>query len=274
MKLITWNINSIRLRMAHLARLVREQQPDVVCLQEIKCHDDAFPLDEVRTLGFDHIVINGQKGYHGLAILSRRPLSLDAKRDLDGSGEARHLSVALPATGSGAPIILHNFYVPAGGDLPDQEKNPKFAQKLIYLDRMASWFAELSHQEGLRNILVGDLNVAPLEKDVWSHRQMLKVVSHTPIEVAALDAVQRSGNFHDVMRQFVPASEPLFTWWSYRARDWRRSNRGRRLDHIWTSPALQKTAQAMQVYDSARGWERPSDHAPVIAQFTAEGLFT
>jgi len=115
---------------------------------------------------------------------------------------------------------------------------------------------------------VGDLNVAPHEHDVWSHKQLLKIVSHTPVEVEKLGNVIDSHGWVDVARELVPDDEKLYSWWSYRAKDWRASNRGRRLDHIWVSPALKKAALgagrgAYRIHDDVRGWVRPSDHAPV-----------
>jgi exodeoxyribonuclease-3 len=114
-------------------------------------------------------------------------------------------------------------------------------------------------------VLVGDLNVAPLENDVWSHKQLLKVVSHTPVETELLDGVRASYDWIDVTRSFVPAEEKIYSWWSYRARDWRASNRGRRLDHIWISPALKGHAIEHAIFKPARGWKLASDHVPVIA---------
>jgi exodeoxyribonuclease III len=119
-------------------------------------------------------------------------------------------------------------------------------------------------------IMVGDFNVAPLPTDVWSHKQLLKVVSHTPDEVERLERVQASHDWVDVIRRHVPAEEKLFTWWSYRNRDWRASNRGRRLDHIWTTPALDGAAVSMTVASETRDWKRTSDHVPVIADFEIE----
>ena len=110
-------------------------------------------------------------------------------------------------------------------------------------------------------------HVAPHEHDVWSHRQLLKVVSHTPIECEKLIAAQNAGGWIDVMRRFVPASEKLYTWWSYRALDWEASDRGRRLDHVWASPVLADRVTGMTVARAARGWTRPSDHVPVFASF-------
>jgi exodeoxyribonuclease III len=112
-------------------------------------------------------------------------------------------------------------------------------------------------------MLVGDLNVAPLETDVWSHKQLLKVVSHTPVEVAALAELQASQGWIDAARRFVPPSERLYTWWSYRALDWAASDRGRRLDHIWITPDLAPRLRRVEVLRAARGWPQPSDHVPV-----------
>jgi exodeoxyribonuclease-3 len=116
-------------------------------------------------------------------------------------------------------------------------------------------------------VLVGDLNVAPLETDVWSHKQLLKVVSHTPVETQGLERARRAGGWVDLMRRFVPPEQKLFTWWSYRSPDWTVNDRGRRLDHIWATPGLAGAATRMAVLREARSWERPSDHVPVIAAF-------
>ena len=114
-------------------------------------------------------------------------------------------------------------------------------------------------------ILVGDLNIAPLEHDVWDHKKLLKVVSHTPVEVEALEKVLASHKFVDLMRAQEPEPEKLYTWWSYRSPDWKNSNKGRRLDHIWVSPALKDAMGPVEILTEARGWERPSDHVPVMS---------
>jgi exodeoxyribonuclease III len=162
------------------------------------------------------------------------------------------------------PITLHNFYVPAGGDIPDPEINPKFAHKLAFLDEMHD-SAMLRPAQSERSIVVGDLNVAPLECDVWSHKQLLTVVSHTPIECEKLLGIQKAGGWIDAVRGFVPEPTKLFTWWSYRSPDWAAADKGRRLDHIWVSPALAERVSAAKVLKDSRGWTRPSDHVPVTA---------
>lgn len=269
-RLATWNINSVRLRIEQVTRFTKRHAPDVLCLQEIKCTEDVFPHKALKAAGYEHIAISGQKGYHGVAICSRIPFRLGERKDICGRGHARHVSVELDGLGAAKPIELHNLYVPAGGDIPDPAVNDKFRHKLDYLDAMESWFAGLDEARARRMILVGDLNVAPLETDVWSHQQLLKVVSHTPPEVERLNRVLASYDWIDVMRKHVPPEKKLFTWWSYRARDWRASNRGRRLDHVWTTPALKGASHNMQVFETARDWERPSDHAPVIVDFKVD----
>ncbi|HYB05928.1 MAG TPA: exodeoxyribonuclease III [Methyloceanibacter sp.] len=271
-RLATWNINSVRLRLDLVERFVRAHQPDILCLQEIKCTNGSFPELPMRALGFSHVAIAGQKGYHGVAILSRIPFARIERRDICGRGHARHLSVTLDGGSPTArkPLVLHNVYVPAGGDLPDPALNPKFRHKLDFLEAMDAWFRGMRSKRTNRVILVGDLNVAPLPTDVWSHKRLLKVVSHTTAEVERFERMRAAHDWVDVMRQHVPPEERLYTWWSYRARDWRTSNRGRRLDHIWTTPALDGTAVSLRVLDEARDWPHPSDHVPVIADFAID----
>ena len=261
----TWNINSVRLRIGLVARYLDEHRPDVLCLQETKCPDANFPHAAFRDAGYPHIAISGQKGYHGVAVVSRVPFTGSSTRDFCSKGDARHLRVGLGGKAEG--VELHNFYVPAGGDEPDPEINPKFAHKLAFIDEMAEWATE-NKADGRRAILVGDLNIAPLEHDVWSHRALINVVSHTPVEVEKLKRAQAAGAWVDALRKFVPADQKLYTWWSYRSPDWSNANKGRRLDHIWVSPALEPAVESMQVLREARGWERPSDHAPVKATFS------
>jgi exodeoxyribonuclease-3 len=261
--LTTWNINSVRLRIDLVAKFIKSVRPDVLCLQETKCPDDKFPLKRFKRLGYTHVALNGQKGYHGVAIISRLPFERIDVRGLCGKTDCRHVQVTLgEQAGLRDPITLHNFYVPAGGDEPDPQINVKFSHKLAFLDEMrdAPW---LGPQGNERAILVGDLNVAPLEHDVWSHKQLLKVVSHTPIECEKLTALQTNANWIDVARVAAPEPAKLYTWWSYRAADWAAVDRGRRLDHIWVSPALGDRFHDFKIAREARAWAGPSDHVPV-----------
>ncbi len=260
MKLATWNINSVRLRINLVARFLREHQPDAIALQETKVINDLFPAKAFEKLGYVHHAIHGQKGYHGVAVLSRIPFRETFSHEFCSNSDCRHVQVTFQNG-----IELHDFYVPAGGDVPDPAVNPKFAHKLKFLREMAEFF---SKRQGRNDpvVMVGDLNVAPLENDVWSHRQLLDVVSHTPVETGLLEDVRQSFDWTDVTRAFVPASEKIYSWWSYRAADWAASDRGRRLDHIWASPALKGTLRTQSIVRKMRGWEKASDHVPVIAE--------
>ena len=262
----TWNINSVRLRIDLVAKFLKSVRPDVLCLQETKCPDDAFPLKRFARLGYTHAAINGQKGYHGVAVLSRLPFERSSFDNFCGKIDCRHMSVVLgERAGLRDPLTLHNFYVPAGGDEPDPEINPKFEHKLAFLDEMRA-HKGLRPAQTERAILVGDLNVAPLEHDVWSHKQMIKVVSHTPVECEKLTAAREAGGWIDTMRVLTPEPEKLYTWWSYRAMDnWKTADRGRRLDHVWTSDALADRVSKIAIAKNYRGAERPSDHVPVTA---------
>ncbi|CAN5132095.1 exodeoxyribonuclease III [soil metagenome] len=263
--LTTWNINSVRLRIDLVAKFIKATQPDVLCLQETKCPDDAFPLKGFKKLGYEHVALNGQKGYHGVAIVSKLPFESSDVRTFCGKLDSRHISVAFGEKAAMTePLTVHNFYVPAGGDIPDPALNPKFEHKLSFLDEMRDC-APLHPKDNDRHILVGDLNVAPHEHDVWSHKQLLKIVSHTPVECEKLLGVQAHGEWIDVARQRIPEPEKIYTWWSYRAADWSAANKGRRLDHIWVSKALGDRVSDFSISKDARGWERPSDHVPVTA---------
>ena len=263
--LTTWNINSVRLRIDLVAKFIKSVRPEVLCLQETKCIDDAFPLKRFKRLGYEHVALNGQKGYHGVAIVSKIPFESSDVQTFCGKVDSRHISVSFGQKAQIAkPLVVHNFYVPAGGDIPDPALNPKFEHKLSFLDEMRDC-EPLHPKANDRHILVGDLNVAPHEHDVWSHKQLLKIVSHTPIECEKLLGVQAQGNWIDVARQRIPLSEKVYSWWSYRSADWSAANKGRRLDHIWVSQSLGDSVRDFKITRDARGWERPSDHVPVTA---------
>ena len=256
--LATWNINSVRLREGLVQRLMREDAPDVLCLQEIKTPVELMPREGFAELGYHHVVARGQKGYNGVAILSKLPLEEVHARDFADLGHARHVSARLPNG-----VIVHNFYVPAGGDIPDRDRNIKFGQKLDYLTQMRDWWHEISPE---RSIMVGDLNIAPREDDVWNHKSLLKIVSHTPIEVEHLAQVQDAGNWVDITRQDIPSGR-LYSWWSYRSPDWNAADKGRRLDHVWATRDIAAAGHSSRILRDVRGWEQPSDHVPVLATF-------
>ena len=253
----SWNVNSVRLRLDSLKRFVAEHRPDVLCLQETKVVDDGFPRAEIEAMGFPHSFVHGMKSYNGVAIFSNRPFDEATSMGWCGKQDCRH---AVARIGG---IEVHNLYVPAGGDLPDPKINPKFKHKLRFLKETTAWF-KAKRQRDRPMILVGDLNIAPLENDVWSHKQLLKVVSHTPVEVTHLGRLQDTLGWVDAIRHFEPATDKLYSWWSYRARDWDLSDRGRRLDHVWVTPPLRGKLRSATVHRALRGWERASDHVPVV----------
>ncbi len=254
----TWNINSVRLREGLVQKLMREEAPDILCLQECKSPVEKIPVEGFHALGYTHMVARGQKGYNGVAILSKLPLTEVGAHDFVDLGHARHIAGRLENG-----VTIHNFYVPAGGDIPDREANVKFGQKLDYVAAMRDW-ARAERPE--KAILVGDLNIAPREDDVWSHKQLLKIVSHTPVEVEHLGQAMEAGNWMDVTRKDIPDGL-LYSWWSYRSPDWDAADKGRRLDHVWATPDIANAGHGSRVLRAARGWEQPSDHAPVFATF-------
>ena len=256
MRIATWNINSVRLRLEQVLRLIKDQNINIICLQETKTQDEHFPYGSFKKIGMNYQYYRGEKSYNGVAILSNFKLEDENFINWCGKNDTRHISVKLNKN-----IELHNFYIPAGGDEPDIVKNPKFGHKISFLNEMKQYFLK---DKTTNKILVGDLNIAPLEHDVWSHKQLLNVVSHTPIETETLLGIIQSGEWADVMREIVPSSEKLYSWWSYRNRNWEVSNRGRRLDHFWVSKKLFSQVKSGVIYKDTRAWERPSDHVPII----------
>lgn len=258
LSIASWNINSVRARLDIVDRFLVEEAPDILCLQETKVINDIFPAALFRERGYVHQVLNGQRMHHGVAIVSKVPIHEDDRLDWQANGEARHVGVRLDNG-----VRIENVYVPAGGDIPDRALNPKFGQKIDFLERMIQWSAGLADKPA---ILTGDFNIAPMECDVWNHKQLLNVVSHTPIECAILARLQASNDWVDIGRHFYPAPQRLYTWWSYRARDWAASDRGRRLDHMWMTADVAAKAVGHRVVEPARGWTRPSDHVPIITE--------
>ncbi|MBP9694733.1 MAG: exodeoxyribonuclease III [Alphaproteobacteria bacterium] len=259
MKIATWNINSVRLREELVLKYFQDHQPDVICLQETKTVNDLFPLAAFRELGFHYAYFEGMKSYNGVAILSKIPFDNPQLYNHCGKTDCRHISVQLLKP---FPIELHCLYIPAGGDIPDPALNEKFAHKLSFLDELTKDLSPQSSEKKM--ILTGDFNIAPLEHDVWSHKQLKNVVSHTEIEIERLNAFMNRGSFIDSARHFIPAHQKAYSWWSYRTPDWDAPDRGRRLDHIWVSPHLKENLRAYDSIREARGWEpKPSDHVPV-----------
>ena len=256
MKIATWNINSVRLRLNQVLRFIQEQKIDIICLQETKTQDQFFPLEDFKKIGMKYQTYRGEKSYNGVAIISKIPFEENSYINWCKKSDTRHVYVNLSNR-----VELHNFYVPAGGDEPDITNNSKFEHKISFINEMKNYF--LSDTK-INKILVGDLNIAPLEHDVWSHKQLLSVVSHTPIETETLQDIIQTGDWIDVMRELVPHNEKLYSWWSYRNKNWEISNRGRRLDHFWVTKNLFSLVKSGVIHKDTRSWVRPSDHVPII----------
>ncbi|WP_246068810.1 exodeoxyribonuclease III [Ferrovibrio terrae] len=256
--LATWNINSVRARLDLMAGFLSEHNPDILCLQETKVKDVDFPHELFEQRGYTHRLIHGQPGYNGVAIFAKTAITLKEKLNLAGRDDRRHIAAEL-ADGT----ILHNYYVPAGGDIPDPKVNDKFQHKLDVLAGMTKWSAALKKKGG-KEILVGDLNIAPLETDVWAHKPLLKIVSHTPIETEGMLKMQAARDWVDAVRHFVPPSEKIYSWWSYRSPDWATADKGRRLDHVWVSPQLKDSLAGVKIVKDMRGRDKASDHVPII----------
>ncbi len=260
-KIASWNINSVRLRIESVKRYLAENTPDILCLQEIKCQNEEFPFESFKELGFTNIIVRGQKGFHGVAIVSKIPL---IERDILPFCKHEHARNAVAQIGENGPII-HNLYVPAGGDEPDPNINDKFEHKLDFLGRMEEYYGQNRDKDF---IVLGDLNIAPHINDVWSHKALLNVVSHTPIETETLERLRINGGLIDIARHNRDESEKLFSWWSYRSPDWTKNDRGRRLDHIWVSNSLgdKTNFDSFSILRDTRAWEKPSDHVPISVE--------
>lgn len=267
LKIASWNINSVRLRIDRVINFLRTENIDILALQETKTVDESFPKDALIEAGYPHLYFWGMKSYNGVCFISKYPLDLCENHMRDNKDDCRHISARVTVPFMDKPIMLDNLYIPAGGDEPDITVNEKFAHKLNFVDEMRDWFPK-NRSDGHYSITMGDFNIAPYENDVWSHKQLLKIISHTPIEVEKLNAMKDAFNWTDVARHFVDADEKLYSWWSYRNRDWRKSNRGRRLDHIWTSSNLQNYLHGFEVIEDQRDVDesggKPSDHVPII----------
>ena len=265
-KIATYNINSVRIRLPLLRDISMRLKPDVICLQETKTPDDAYPFEAIREIGYHHQAFTGFKGYNGVAILSKEPLTDITIHKRCQQNDARHISAKIKPKKGADDITLHNIYIPAGGYEPDVKTNGKFKHKLDFVDELSAWFPK-THKKTEPLIIVGDLNIAPLEHDVWDSKKMQNVVSHTPIEVKKFLHFQNAMDFIDSARAIIPHSEKLYTWWSYRAADWEKADKGRRLDHIWYSQALKQHLKAHQTDKEARKADKPSDHIPIMTSF-------
>lgn len=254
MRVATWNVNSITVRLEHTLQWLQKTQPDVLCLQEIKCTEDKFPTDAFRELGYES-TIWGQKTYNGVAILSRLGLSDVIRGFPDDDDDAQSRSIA--ATVEGVRIV--DLYIPNGSEVGSD----KFKYKLDWIQRLRS-FLDRSFDSNTDVLICGDFNVAIDERDVHDPKAWAGKILFSKPERAAMDYVRRWG-FTDAFRLHTQEGGH-FSWWDYRAGAFPR-NHGLRIDHIWVSESLAKRCVASSIDKEPRTWEKPSDHTPVIAAF-------
>jgi exodeoxyribonuclease III len=254
MKIATWNVNSIAIRLEHVFQWLEKTQTEVLCLQETKCVDEKFPFAAINEFGYN-VAFVGQKSYNGVAILSKYPIE-DVQRNFhDDELDAPKRLIA--ATINGVRIV--NTYIPNGTEL----WTDKFTFKLDWLQRLRKMFDATCDKTG-DVLLCGDFNVAPGELDVWSVRAWEGKLHFSKPERAAIHHVKQWG-FVDVFRQ-INGDLKEFSWWNYREGAFPK-NQGLRIDHIWTSKSLAEKCVACWIDKEPRGWERPSDHTPVVAEF-------
>jgi len=255
MKIATWNVNSILARLPHITRWLEKEKPDVLCLQETKCSDDKFPLLEIKAAGYDCVVF-GQQSYNGVAILSKAgcaPVQRGYPED-DATSHSRLLAADV------AGIRVVDVYVPNGQVVGSE----KFQFKLKWMQRLREFFDQ-SYDPATPVLLCGDFNVAPEERDVHDPRLWQNRILFSPPEREALQHIKDWG-FTDTFRLHTEDGGH-YSWWDYRAGAFRR-NLGLRIDHVWVSGPLAKRSMRTWIDKEPRGWERPSDHAPVVAEFS------
>jgi exodeoxyribonuclease-3 len=252
-KIATWNVNSLKVRLPHVLDWLAAATPDVLCLQETKLTDENFPADEIRAAGY-HVVYSGQKTYNGVAIISKQP-AVDVITDIPGLDEPQRR--ILGATIDGVRIL--DLYVVNGQEVGSE----KYAHKLHWLDQVTRFIADQlqSHE---RFVTLGDFNIAPQDRDVYDPEEWRERILCSTPERAALQKILDLG-LTDVFRQFEQ-EEGSFSWWDYRAAAFRR-NMGLRIDLILASETLAKTCTSCNIDKGPRRLDRPSDHAPVIAEF-------
>jgi exodeoxyribonuclease-3 len=252
-KIATWNVNSLKVRLPHVLEWVAANEPDVLVLQEIKQVTEAFPADAFATLGYQSIA-NGQKTYNGVAVISRSSVS-DPVLELPNFDDPQRRVLGVTIDG----VRVVDLYVPNGSEVGSE----KYAYKLGWLDRLRGFLAdELQRHDKL--VVLGDFNIAPADADVYDPEGWGEAILCSPAERQALRNLLDLG-LTDVFRRFEHP-EKIFSWWDYRAAGFRR-NAGLRIDLILTTDAMTAACTASYVDKEPRTWDRPSDHAPVIAEF-------
>ncbi|MBN9543594.1 MAG: endonuclease/exonuclease/phosphatase family protein [Alphaproteobacteria bacterium] len=254
MRIFSWNINSIRIRGDLIRYIFEKYNPDIIVLQETKVKNEEFPLQIFTDNGYKYNFINGDSHYSGVAILSKIPGKILPYKNFVGL-PSRDIAVSFDN------FELHNLYVPAGGYEASLELT-KFAQKIEYFKELIKWSKDY-HLANQSAIILGDINIAPEENDVWSHKQLLTEVSHTPLETCLMKEWINDNNLEDIMRKFVGDGK-VYSWWSYRNKDYKKSNRGRRLDHAFASGGITNNVTSSEYLHYFRDFAKTSDHVPLI----------
>ncbi len=254
MKIATWNVNSMNVRLPHVLEWLQSHDPDVLVLQEIKQLTEKFPTDALAEAGYQSLA-SGQKTYNGVAVISKEPAS-DPVTDFPGFEDPQRRVLA---TTIGDTRVI-DLYVPNGSEVGSD----KYAYKLEWLTALRS-FLETEMATHTNLVVLGDFNIAPADADVYDPEKWGDAILCSPKERDALSALIDLG-LTDVFRKF-DQPESTFSWWDYRAAGFRR-NAGLRIDLILTSPSMTERCTASYVDKEPRAWERPSDHAPVVAEFS------
>ena len=254
MKIATWNVNSITARLPLVLQWLAQAQPDVLCIQESKCPDARFPVEALAELGYESVVY-GQPTYNGVAFLTKHA-AVDVWRGLPGD-ETDTQARLIAATINGVRLI--NVYVPNGASVGSD----KYMYKLVWLQRLRR-FLDGNCERAVPVLLCGDFNVAPEDRDVHDPKAWAGSVMVSKTERKALQLVKDWG-FTDIFRRYY-AESGYYSWWDYRSGGFP-LNRGLRIDHIWVTPSLGAHSTAVAIDRVPRGWEKPSDHTPVIAEF-------
>ena len=255
MKLVTYNLNGIRARLPRLVEYLDREKPDVLCLQELKCADDALPIADIEAAGY-HAVWHGQKGFNGVAILSRSGVPELRQVGLPGDPDDSH-SRYIEAEVDG--VIVASIYLPNGNPIGTE----KFDYKLMWMGRLEARAAELLALER-PTVLAGDYNVIPEDRDTFSRRAMADDALFQPESQAAFRRIVNLG-YTDALRDLHPDEPKLFTFWDYQAGAWQR-DAGFRIDHLLCSPQAADRLRGAEVHKWARAEEKASDHAPVAIE--------
>jgi exodeoxyribonuclease-3 len=253
MKIATWNVNSMKVRLPHVVEWLQNHEPDVLVLQEIKQLAENFPTEALQEIGY-HSIASGQKTYNGVAVISKTPAT-DPVTDFPDLDDPQRRILA--STVDGVRII--DLYIPNGSEVGSE----KYAYKLNWLKSLRNFLeAEMRRHENV--VVLGDFNIAPADADVYDPEKWGDAILCSPLEREALGELFKLG-LTDVFRKFEHP-EGTFSWWDYRAAGFRR-NAGLRIDLILTSDSMTERCKASYVDKEPRAWERPSDHAPVVAEF-------